>query len=150
MECSVNRHDQPVLANGRRRRDESGAAMVEFALVVGLFAFILYGLVSFGSVLATKQRVTSAAADGARASVGALTMSGAGGAADLARRRVETKLGLPGTTYSATYLEYLDSLGCATADKCIQVTIVYNLPASPGLGLVTPPTTTSNAVVQWK
>ena len=50
--------------------DESGAALVEFALVVGLFVFILYGLISFGMILATKQRITNAAAEAARAAVG--------------------------------------------------------------------------------
>ena len=47
-----------------RRGDESGAALVEFALVVGLFVFVLYGLVWFGMMLALKQGVTNAAAEG--------------------------------------------------------------------------------------
>src|SRR5580765_3522295 len=78
-EPSVTRRHHPFAAVRTRRRptgrDQSGAALVEFSLVVGLFAFILYGLVSFGMVLATKQKVTAAASDGARAAVGASTLA---------------------------------------------------------------------------
>jgi Flp pilus assembly protein TadG len=116
---------------------------VEFALVVGLFAFILYGLVAFGSALATKQRVTSAVADGARATVGAADLATA---QSQAQARVQAKLGLTG--YTATYLA--DTTNCAAPASCIRVTVVYPLPPSPGLGLVTPPNVTSNAVVQYK
>lgn len=115
--------------------------MVEFALVVGLFAFILYGLVSFGIILATKQRVTSAAADGARAAVGAADLAAA---RSQASQLVINKLGATG--YTATYVA---EPACVAPAKCIKVTIVYTLAPSPGLGLVTPPTTTSSAVVQY-
>jgi Flp pilus assembly protein TadG len=116
---------------------------VEFALVVGLFAFILYGLVAFGTALATKQRVTSAVADGARAAVGAADITAA---SSQAQARVQAKLGLTG--YTATYLP--DTTNCAAPAECIKVTVIYALPPSPGLGLVTPPATTSSAVVQYK
>lgn len=119
--------------------------MVEFALVVGLFAFILYGLVSFGSDLATKQRVTSAAADAARAAVGSDSIGVAQGKVV---SQVQTKLGTTG--YTLTDPQYTDLLGCASPAECIKVTIVYDLPASPGLGLVVPATTTASAVVRYK
>lgn len=124
-------------------RDESGAALVEFAAVVGLFAFILYGLVSFGMVLATKQKVTNTATDAARAAVGAADLAAAQAQA---AARVATELGAPGSAYTATYAA---EPSCPAPAECIRVKIVYNLPASPGLGLVTPPTTTSEAVVQY-
>ena len=54
----------------RRERGESGAALVEFALVIGLFMLILYGLISYGMIMATKQRVTNAASEAARSAVG--------------------------------------------------------------------------------
>jgi Flp pilus assembly protein TadG len=119
--------------------------MVEFALVVGLFVFIIYGLVSFGMDLAAKQKVTSAAADGARAAVGATDITTA---ASQATSVVQSKLGTTG--YTPTYAAYTDALGCASPALCIKVTIVYNLPASPGLGLVVPPSTTASAVVRYK
>jgi len=119
--------------------------LVEFALVVGLFMFILYGLVTFGSALATKQRVTGAAADGARAAVGA---SAIGAAQSQATSLVQTKLGLTG--YTATYVPYSDVLGCAAPAECIKVTITYPMPVSPGLGLVVPANTTASAIVRYK
>ncbi len=117
--------------------------MVEFALVVGLFAFILYGLVSFGMVLATKQKVTNTATDAARAAVGAGDLTAAQAAA---AARVATELGTPGSTYTASYTA---ETSCPAPAECIRVKIVYNLPVTPGLGIVVPPTTTSEAVVQY-
>jgi Flp pilus assembly protein TadG len=128
------------------RRDQSGVALVEFALVVGLFVFILYGLISFGMILATKQRVTNAAAEGARAAVGAADSAAAISAATA---RV-TSSGLPAGSYTANYTP-----AACGSNQCITVTITYDLqnhpvvPPAPGLGLVTPNTISSTAVVQW-
>jgi Flp pilus assembly protein TadG len=152
----TRRHHSPPASPLRRRllrRDQSGAAAVEFALVVGLFVFILYGLIAFGMILATKQRITNAAAEGARAAVGATNAADAKSAA-IAR---VTAAGLPAGTYTIGP----DPLGeprvfsCGTY-QCIEVTITYNLagnpvvPPAPGLGLVTPNTITSTAVVQYR
>jgi Flp pilus assembly protein TadG len=128
------------------RRDESGTALVEFALVVGLFVFILYGLIAFGMILATKQRITNAAAEGARAAVGQTTSAAAISAATA---RVAAA-GLPSGAFTPSYT----TAACGT-NQCITVTITYDLsghpvvPAAPGLGLVTPSTITSTAVVQY-
>jgi len=119
---------------------------VEFALVVGLFIFILYGLIAFGMILATKQRITNAAAEGARAAVG---QTSASAAVTAATNRV-LAAGLPVGAYTPTY-----STGACGLNQCITVTITYNLatnpviPPAPGLGLVTPSTITSSAVVQY-
>ena len=56
----------------RLRRDQTGAAAVEFVLVAIPLFFILYGLIAFGMMLALKQSVTNAAAEGARAVVGVI------------------------------------------------------------------------------
>lgn len=141
-------HLQPGEPPRRRflRRDESGAAAVEFALVVGLFIFILYGLIAFGMILATKQRVTNAAAEGARAAVGQTTSAGAISAATA---RVAAA-GLTAGAYTPTY-----TTAACGSNQCITVTITYNLstnpvvPPAPGLRLVTPSTLTSTAVVQY-
>ncbi|HEV2759699.1 MAG TPA: TadE/TadG family type IV pilus assembly protein, partial [Acidimicrobiales bacterium] len=69
----MTRHHPPPPAGSRRtlgRRDQKGAAAVEFALVILPLMFVLYGLIAFGMILALKQSVTSAAAEGARAVVG--------------------------------------------------------------------------------
>ncbi|MGH9305616.1 MAG: TadE/TadG family type IV pilus assembly protein [Acidimicrobiales bacterium] len=60
------------LDGGRREgrgRGQSGAALIEFALVVPLLVAILYAIVSFGVALAVKQSITQAASDAARAAV---------------------------------------------------------------------------------
>jgi Flp pilus assembly protein TadG len=144
-------HLLPDLTRRRRliRRGESGAAAVEFALVVGLFVFILYGLISFGMILATKQRITNAAAEGARAAVG----SSQADAALVAGAKVTNALGTSSGQYTAIYDN--DACPLVLGHKCIKVTITYNLnthpvvPPAPGLHLVTPPTISSTAVVQY-
>jgi Flp pilus assembly pilin Flp len=147
----------PALRPRRRllRRDQSGTAAVEFALVVGLFVFILYGLISFGMILATKQRITNAAAEGARAAVG---QTNAAGAKNAAVARI-LAAGLPIGTY--TIGPELTNGGeprffdCGS-NKCIEVKLTYNLaanpvvPPAPGLGLVTPSSISSTAVVQYR
>ena len=128
-----------------RRGDQSGAAILEFALVIPIFLFVLYGLITFGLILAQKQQITNAAADGARAAVGQSDPVAA------ATARVEESLGAPGD-YTATY-----STGVCTGGpgQCITVDIVYDyanhpiVPPAPGLGLVTPDTFHSSAVVQY-
>ena len=145
----TRRHHSPPASPPRRhllRRDQSGAAAVEFALVVGLFVFILYGLISFGMILATKQRITNAAAEGARAAVG---QTSAANAVTAATARV-LAAGLPAGAYTPTY-----TTGTCGSNQCITVTITYNLaanpvvPPAPGLGLVTPNSISSTAVVQY-
>ncbi len=133
-----------------RRGDESGAALVEFALVVGIFVFVLYGLISFGMILAQKQRITNAAAEAARSAVG--QPSGAA-AVTTATARVNALLGAPGS-YTVTYNP---AFACAAGpENCIEVKITYDyknhpiVPPAPGLGLITPDTFSSTAVVQYK
>jgi Flp pilus assembly protein TadG len=134
------------------RRDQSGAAMVEFALVVGLFVFVLYGLISFGMILTTKQRITNAAAEGARAAVGQTT---AAAAVTAATTRITSALGPAGTTYTIGPGAGVPTTGSCGSNNCITVTITYDLaghpvvPLAPGLGLVTPSSITSTAVVMY-
>src|ERR1700733_1169049 len=53
----------------RWRDDEHGAEMVEFAFVVVLLVMLLYGIITYGLILAAQATVTQAAADGARAGI---------------------------------------------------------------------------------
>ncbi len=128
-----------------RHRDQKGAALVEFAMVVGLFVFLLYGLISFGMILAAKQRITNAAAEGARAAVG---QTSSPTAISAATARIAAA-GLPAGAVP-TY-----STGSCGGNQCITVTIELNLntnpivPPAPGLGLVTPNKILSKAVVQY-
>jgi Flp pilus assembly protein TadG len=125
---------------------------VEFALVVGLFVFILYGLIAFGMILATKQRITNAAAEGARAAVG---QTNAADAKNAAVARV-LAAGLPAGSYSIGPGAGEPTVAACGSFQCITVTVTYNLaanpviPPAPGLGLITPNSITSTAVVQYR
>jgi Flp pilus assembly protein TadG len=50
-----------------RRRDDNGAAAVEFALVLPLLVLLLFGIISYGVMLSFRQSLSQAAAEGARA-----------------------------------------------------------------------------------
>lgn len=136
----------------RLRRNQSGAAAVEFALVVGLFVFVLYGLIAFGMILATKQRVTNAAAEAARAAVG---QTNSAAAKNAAVARVQAS-GLAAGTYTIGPGAGEPTVAACGAFQCITVTVTYDLaanpvvPPAPGLGLVTPNTISSTAVVQFR
>jgi Flp pilus assembly protein TadG len=59
----------PVL-KGRRRTSPSsndeGAVLVEFAIVIGLFFLLVFGMVDFGLAINTKTQMTNAGREGAR------------------------------------------------------------------------------------
>lgn len=55
-----------VRAAGRARRDESGQALVEFALVIPVVLLLLIALFELGRVWHTYQVITDAAREGAR------------------------------------------------------------------------------------
>lgn len=52
-----------------RLKDENGAVIAEFALVLPLFAFLLFGMIEFGLVLFNKQVITNASREAARAGI---------------------------------------------------------------------------------
>ncbi|MDQ4068972.1 MAG: pilus assembly protein [Actinomycetota bacterium] len=156
----TRQHALPPVRARRRllARSQSGAALVEFALVIGLFVFVLYGLIAFGTILATKQSVTNAASEAARAAVGAADEASAVGTA---QARVVKALGTSNGRYAIGPGAGVPSTGpCDTSapagPQCITVTITYDLkghpvvPPAPGLGLVTPDSLTSTAVVQYR
>lgn len=133
----------------RLRRDESGAALVEFSLVFVLFIFLIFGLIAYGMILATKQQITNAAADGARAAVGAADPVQA------AKDRIHNALG-PEGDYSLTPAPVVAPCVVGSPGNCITIHISYNyadhpivpVPELPGLHLFTPDTLDAKAVVQ--
>jgi Flp pilus assembly protein TadG len=50
-----------------RRRDERGAALVEFALVLPVLVLFVFGIVEFGRAYSARIQLTSAVREGARA-----------------------------------------------------------------------------------
>jgi Flp pilus assembly protein TadG len=126
--------------------------MVEFALVVGVFVMVLYGLIYFGMALATKQRVTNAAAEGARAAVGQTT---AAAAQTTAQTRVIALLGTQAGRYTVNPVAAPCSSSAPTGPQCVTVTITWDwaghpvVPAAPGLRIFPINTLGSTAVVQY-
>ncbi len=65
----VSSMEQTVTATRRRRRDERGTSLVEFALIVTLLCTLLLGIIILGVLLSKRQVLTQAAAEGARYAV---------------------------------------------------------------------------------
>jgi Flp pilus assembly protein TadG len=152
----------------RRRsdaRDERGAEMIEFAIVVVLLIALLYGIITYGLILAAQATVTQAAADAARAGLVASATAKA-----TAEEEAANDLGWmnKGTCYqpdvppsglgsaSATTTCVASEAPCPSNSsiQCLSVTVKYNyssnplFPELPGLGLITPSTISSTNVVQ--
>lgn len=141
------------------KKDERGAALLEFALVFGIFVFVLYGLIAFGMMLSMKQTITHAAAEGARAAIGVTDdpATPADERETAARNRVASALSAWNTAQknaavvNVKFLDPTTTPSCSTS--CIEVTITYKykdqplVPPAPGLGLVTPDTLSSDAIV---
>lgn len=51
---------------GRRRQGESGAAAVEFALILPIFLMLLFGIIDFGYAINRGSMINNAARDAAR------------------------------------------------------------------------------------
>jgi hypothetical protein len=142
----------------RRGRDERGAALVEFAISVGLLLTLLFGIISYGYVLSFKQGLTQAAAEGARAgavgtsadavsavtrSVGAFNKTcNSGGLTCQGVTAGQSPPYWPPATYA-----------CGT-HMCMKITLSYDwknyplIPKFPGLGLLLPDTLTTTRVAE--
>jgi Flp pilus assembly protein TadG len=141
-----------------RPGDESGAALVEFAMIIPVFLLLFYGLITFGVTLAQKQNITNAAADAARAAVGAPDLTTA---ENTATNRVRQALGTTAAyrisfnlTTDADYDPTIQASGACGTNNCITVRIIYDRPLFPGLSLpglrtLGPPAIKSTAVVQY-
>jgi Flp pilus assembly protein TadG len=138
----------------RRGRGEGGAALVEFAISVGLLLTLLFGIISYGYVLSFKQGLTQATAEGARA--------GAVGTTTDAVNAVTRSLGAFNKTCSSPGVTCQGSTAgqwppvtyaCGT-HMCLTVTVKYDwknyplMPRFPGLGLLLPDTLTSTRVAE--
>lgn len=147
----MTRRSQNPTATPRPSRlaDEDGAAVLEFALVATVLLGLLYGIVSFGVLLAVEHSLTHAAAEGARAAVGAADGQEVAASQDATHDAIGWLAGWvePGdVTASMSACTYDSSL------DCVRVRIDYPyasrpvLPAFPLVGFVIPDTVRTEAV----
>jgi Flp pilus assembly protein TadG len=133
--------------------------MLEFALVIPIFVFVLYGLIAFGIMLSAKQSIVHAGAEGARAAVGAVPNTGeqlSDAQTRVAKQAVHNSLtsALGGNRYDDTMTVASVANCVGTTGKCITVVVTYPysskplVPPAPGLGLVSPSTLSTTAIVQ--
>jgi Flp pilus assembly protein TadG len=127
-----------ILRPHRTRRDDRGAAALEFALVFPIFALILFGLVSFGLLFAQDLAISNAARQAAR--------FGAVPGQDCDAMKTEAiNAAAPLVTLDATDIIIGPGCGSSTGEPCretavgsnVDVTITFTadvlLPV-PGLG----------------
>lgn len=137
------------------RKNDRGTVALEFAVVVPVFLLLVYGGLSFGLAMASKGVMTEAAAEGARAAVGApadVNGNQCFGYQNTAMNAAKNALKSMSQNQFATV--------SATAAPCnasytngVTVTVAVSFPYSshpsipnaPGLGLVMP----SNLYVQY-
>ena len=145
------------MALRRRRDDERGAEMVEFAFVVVLLVALLYGIITYGLILAAQATVTQAAADGARSGI---VFSTAAAQKAAAEGQASSDLGWMGkgtcneTSQLTTCTAVPEQCPSNSNNMCLAVTVTYNyskaplFPEMPGLGVITPSTISSTSVLQ--
>ena len=138
-----------ISSRQRRRDDQRGAALVEFAIASTVLLVLLYGIITYGYVLSFKQGLTQAAAEGARA----------GAVGGDAGQAVARSVGAYNRTcnvggLTCTFSTLAAATGCATNGQCIRVEVTYDwknyplMPRFPGLGLLLPDTLKSVSVSQ--
>ena len=141
----------------RRRHDERGAAVVEFALASTILLVLLFGIITYGYVLSFKQALTQAAAEGARKAAVSTAATAAANAAPAVQQAAnafnKTCNPLDSDGLACTYSMLPADTGCAL-NVCMRVRVSYDyknhplLPKFPGLGLLIPDTIQSTSITQ--
>ncbi|WP_162602249.1 TadE/TadG family type IV pilus assembly protein [Nocardioides daejeonensis] len=112
----------------RRRRDEDGAAAVEFALVVIPLVLILFGIISYAYMFSVRQALTQAAAEGARAAAVAQT-NPTGAATNAVNKALEGNGNLSCGTNGLTCTATPPAACQGGSAKCVTVTVSLNYDA---------------------
>jgi Flp pilus assembly protein TadG len=148
-----------------RRRGQQGTAVLEFALVAPLILYLVLGLITYGWILAFRQTMSQATAEGARAAA----VSPAGNTATQLQTAAMAAVNDSMSTYDVT----CDSSGALvksgtavgtctitiapcvndTSTRCVSVALDYlyrqhPLIPLPGMGIATPNDVTYTAVAQ--
>lgn len=146
MSVAVEMSNRP-----RRRHDQRGAALVEFAIASTVLLVLLFGIISYGYVLSFKQGLTQAAAEGARAGAVGGDVAAAVARSVGAYNRTCNTGGLTCRSDTAAWPPVPYACGSHT---CVTVEVSYDwknyplLPRFPGLGLLLPDTLKSISVSQ--
>ena len=143
----------PSISN--RRRDQRGAAVVEFAIASTVLLVLLFGIIEYGYVLSFKQGLTQAAAEGARAAAVAASGTATTTATSAMAHVMDgynKHCGSGGLTCTATL--YTDAANGCASNTCVKVVASYDyknyplMPKFPGLGLLLPDTVSSTSITQ--
>jgi len=141
--------------------------MVEFALVVVLLIALLYGIISYGLILAAQSTVTQAAADGARAGIVVASTGGFDGptppcntmACTTSEHQAGSDVGWmgKGTCGGSGAITCVSTeVPCPSNGNnlCLTVTVDYDyssnplFPELPGMGVITPSTISASTTLQ--
>jgi Flp pilus assembly protein TadG len=155
----------------RQRDDEHGAEMVEFAVVVVLLIALLYGIITYGLILAAQATITQAAADAARSGI-VISPSAAEPTGCTTTATTDVAIICTAEAQAATDVGWMNKGACNESSPtitcvatvltcpsnanatCLKVTVSYNygssplFPEMPGLGIFTPSTLSSTNVLQ--
>jgi len=125
----------------RRRRGRKGQALVEFALILPIFAMMIFGVIEFGRAFYTMHMLSNAAREGARtASLPDKTHSQvttriqeflASVRLDTARLQTVTIGIIPADSTDASVSNTLTLDEAVTGDRCV-VTVPYNFEVLTG------------------
>ena len=127
--------------NRRTARSESGAAFVEFVLVLPFFLFLIFAMVSYGGMFSFRQTLSQAATEGARAAVIAPAYSTFAQRSSRAITAVnEAFQGEVGDSVSCgtgglTCTIPAVPTSCGDAAQCISVKVTYAYAAHPRLSV---------------
>jgi len=101
----------------RRKGNERGQALVEFALVIPLFLFLIFGLIDFGRVVYANNAVSQAAQDATRWGSVQSRSSSEAGRTSIADHALEGMVAVPSATVEVT---------------CEKTTLLVNMPCMSG------------------
>ncbi|HSX67538.1 TadE family protein [Nocardioides sp.] len=103
------------------RRDEAGAAALEFALVLPILIMMVFAIITYGYMFSVRQALTQAAAEGARAAAVAST----GQASTRATAAVNEALSGLSLTCGAGGLTCTPTTSTCGTASCMSVTVAF-------------------------
>lgn len=110
-----------------KRRGDTGAVFAEFAIAVPIILFLIFTMISYGSMLSFRQTLSQAAAEGARAA--AVAPFNTSTPDRYARARSAVNEAFQGQTVSCgdgwLTCTPQPSASCSAGAECISVTLTY-------------------------